>query len=195
MEIRYDLVSDIERLMLLENSIKTKLEDVNEYSKYFETIFQIKLLQKIFNLKTVYIKEEINKDKDYWNKNNFTKETIRTFITRCIEDLNVIFVCNYKGTEIEIECKHESIIPLRRQLEFMSYLGDELNGSKYAYMLSFELKDKQYNGAVTLDIPKNNQIINKKVIEENLRIIRKHMDAVLDKFKAYEYNKEILMNM
>lgn len=191
MEIRSDLISDIERLMMLENSIKTKLEDVNEYSKYFEIIFQIKLLQKIFNLKTVYVKEEIEKDKKYWS----SKKDIKSFITRCIEDLNVIFVCDYKGTEIEIECKHESIIPLRRQLEFISYLGDELNESKYAYMLFFELKDKQYNGAVTLDIPKNNQIINKKVIDENLRLIRKHMDSVLDKFKAYEYNKEILMNM
>lgn len=191
MEIRSDLISDIERLMMLENSIKTKLEDVNEYSKYFEIIFQIKLLQKVFNLKTVYVKEEIEKDKKYWS----SKKDIKSFITRCIEDLNVIFVCDYKGIEIEIECKHESIIPLRRQLEFMSYLGDELNESKYAYMLSFELKDKQYNGAVTLDIPKNNQIINKKVIDENLRLIRKHMDSVLDKFKAYEYNKEILMNM
>lgn len=195
MEIRYDLVSDIERLMMLENSIKTKLEDVNEYSKYFEIIFQIKLLQKIFNLKTIYIKEEVEKDAAYWDRNNFTKGTIKSFITRCIEDLNVIFVCDYKGIEIEIECKHESIIPLRRQLEFMSYLGDELNESKYAYMLSFELKDKQYNGAVTLDIPKNNQIINKKLIDENLRLIRKHMDSVLDKFKAYEHNKEILENM
>ena len=191
MEIRSDLISDIERLMMLENSIKTKLEDVNEYSKYFEIIFQIKLLQKVFNLKTVYVKEEIEKDKKYWS----SKKDIKSFITRCIEDLNVIFVCDYKGTEIEIECKHESIIPLRRQLEFISYLGDELNESKYAYMLFFELKDKQYNGAVTLDIPKNNQIINKKVIDENLRLIRKHMDSVLDKFKAYEYNKEILMNM
>lgn len=191
MEIRYDLVTNIERLMMLENSIKTKLEDVNEYSKYFEIIFQIKLLQKIFNLKTIYIKEEIEKDKKYWS----SKKDIKSFITRCIEDLNVIFVCDYKGIEIEIECKHESIIPLRRQLEFISYLGDELNESKYAYMLFFELKDKQYNGAVTLDIPKNNQIINKKVIDENLRLIRKHMDSVLDKFKAYEYNKEILENM
>lgn len=167
------------------------MEDVNEYSKYFEIIFQIKLLQKVFNLKTVYVKEEIEKDKKYWS----SKKDIKSFITRCIEDLNVIFVCDYKGTEIEIECKHESIIPLRRQLEFISYLGDELNESKYAYMLFFELKDKQYNGAVTLDIPKNNQIINKKVIDENLRLIRKHMDSVLDKFKAYEYNKEILENM
>lgn len=191
MEIRSDLISDIERLMMLENSIKTKLEDVNEYSKYFEIIFQIKLLQKVFNLKTVYVKEEIEKDKKYWS----SKKDIKSFITRCIEDLNVIFVCDYKGIEIEIECKHESIIPLRRQLEFISYLGDELNESKYAYMLFFELKDKQYNGAVTLDIPKNNQIINKKVIDENLRLIRKHMDSVLDKFKAYEYNKEILENM
>ena len=51
MEIRYDLLSSMDRLMLLENSIKDKLENFNSYRQWFEKIFQIKLFQKIFNVK------------------------------------------------------------------------------------------------------------------------------------------------
>ena len=51
MEIRSDLISDIERLMMLENSIKTKLEDVNEYSKYFEINFYLSYSRKIGSFK------------------------------------------------------------------------------------------------------------------------------------------------
>ena len=38
-------------------------------------------------------------------------------------------------------------------------------------------------------------MISKKLIDENIRQIKKHLDSALDKFKTYEYNKEILENM
>lgn len=190
MEIRYDLLSSMDRFMLLENSIKDKLENFNSYRQWFEKIFQIKLLQKIFNVKEICIDEEYEE-----KKNSLSKKNLKEYLVRCIENLDVVFITEYNETEIIIKCKLEQISENSRFLCFNSYLGGETIKPQYNYVLTFDIKNTEYTGSISIDMPKDNKMINSKLIDENIRQIRKHMDSVLNIYEAYENNKEILENM
>lgn len=190
MNIRYDLVSSIDRFMLLESSIKDKLSTLYKYHHWFEEIFQIKLLQKVFDVKEICANEEYEK-----KTNSLNDEKIKEHLIDCIKSLNVIFITEYKGIEIIVKCDLEPISNRYRTLCFESWLSNENEKAQYNYVLNFTIKNTKYNGSISIDMPKDDQLINHNLIEENIRQIKKHLDIALDKFKSYEYNKEILENM
>ncbi|MFR4518503.1 MAG: hypothetical protein ACLT40_00905 [Fusobacterium sp.] len=190
MEIRYDLLSSIDRFMLLENSIKDKLSEFATYTHWVEKIFQIKLLQNIFDVKEICIDEEYEE-----KKNSMSAKTFKEYIINRIEHLDVYFICEYKGIQMPIKCKCEQISQYYRQIAFTSYIDDDITKPQYNYVLNFTIKEKEYMGSVSIDMPKGDKMISKKLIDENIRQIKKHLDSALDKFKTYEYNKEILENM
>lgn len=192
MEIREDLVSHIERFCLLENSIKEKLNNIEEYTEFFQKIVQIKIIEKAFDIKALITDVELE---EICHK-TLSDKSFREYIIQSIQKLFLNFICEYKGIEFQVVPEYTAIQP-DSTLYFYNLLGDNTRLKKeYRYDIKIKIKGQEYTGKIALNIPeKHSEILTKEIIEDNINTIHSYMDMILDKFNAYQHNKNFLENL
>ena len=186
MKIRYDLLENIERLVLLENSIKDKLNDMQKYKDNLELIIQIKTIMKAFDF------IEISTYPEYRGAQGIKgADELAGYFSK-LELLK--FHCKYKESTITFTPITETKNVSYNKLDFISYIGKPNLETEYFYAIDYVVDNGKYSGKVVIEVPKREDLITKEILDKNVKKLRTNVDIVLDQVKLYETNRDILLN-